>query len=618
MAVAGTPKPALRHPKAVSPTSCLAFLVAACGSGRKGRGPVSSAASTAAAPATATAVAAPAVAAARAAAAARRAARTAIDLTTNRVHAALAPRRAPGRRRRRRSTSSSTSTAAGRPLAAGREGRGASRRRWSRACRRWCSCRSTPTATARAARALGDATLSITMRALAPQQRVSVFVNEKPVGTLEVDDGHASATTSPSRRRCCTPATTACGCTFKSAADVAGRQARRRRGDGASRSVRRALGPPAAPTSRRSPARDVDLGGARRRALVAGRHGLAAVVLRAAPGGRAAGRRRTAPPSRGRHGAGARRRRRPADAHAARGQRRRRAGPTRSVDLGAAAGQAARIDLDRARRRRSPGPSRASSSRRRAGRRAPTPAARSFDHIFVWMVDTLRADKVRAYNPKTRVLTPNYDAFAADATRFAWAQVPGTWSLPSHASLLTGVYPTVHRATAHEARLSKDVPFVAEEHEEGRLQDRRCSRRTATSRRSGASIAAGTSTATSSANRSPNGAEYLWKTAKAWMTPDRRQARSSSTSRPSSRTSPTRRKQGVPGQVLGQGLHRADQAGAVGRAARPHQGRQAQGQRQRQGVPRGAARRRDHRRATPRSRPSSPTSRRWASTTSRR
>ena len=61
------------------------------------------------------------------------------------------------------------------------------------------------------------------------------------------------------------------------------------------------------------------------------------------------------------------------------------------------------------------------------------------------MVDTLRADKVHAYNAKTRVTTPNYDAFAADATRFEWAQVPGTWSLPSHASLLTGVYPTVHQ-----------------------------------------------------------------------------------------------------------------------------------------------------------------------------
>src|SRR5262249_46376868 len=36
-------------------------------------------------------------------------------------------------------------------------------------------------------KAIADSTLSLTMRALAPGQRVSVFVNEKPVGTLEVE-----------------------------------------------------------------------------------------------------------------------------------------------------------------------------------------------------------------------------------------------------------------------------------------------------------------------------------------------------------------------------------------------------------------------------------------------
>ena len=35
--------------------------------------------------------------------------------------------------------------------------------------------------------ALADSTLSLTMRPLAPKQRVSIFVNEKPVSTLEVD-----------------------------------------------------------------------------------------------------------------------------------------------------------------------------------------------------------------------------------------------------------------------------------------------------------------------------------------------------------------------------------------------------------------------------------------------
>jgi hypothetical protein len=34
---------------------------------------------------------------------------------------------------------------------------------------------------------LADSTLSLTMRALAPKQKVSIFVNEKPVGTIDVE-----------------------------------------------------------------------------------------------------------------------------------------------------------------------------------------------------------------------------------------------------------------------------------------------------------------------------------------------------------------------------------------------------------------------------------------------
>jgi arylsulfatase A-like enzyme len=142
-----------------------------------------------------------------------------------------------------------------------------------------------------------------------------------------------------------------------------------------------------------------------------------------------------------------------------------------------------------------------------------------FDHIYVWMVDTLRADKVHAFNPKTRVQTPNYDAFAADATRFAWAQVPGTWSLPSHASLLTGVYPTVHKATAHEARLSKDVPFVAEEMKKAGYRTGLFSSNGYVSSKWG--FDRGWDINRNFIRESlPNGAEYLWKTAKAWILPN--------------------------------------------------------------------------------------------------
>ena len=87
----------------------------------------------------------------------------------------------------------------------------------------------------------------------------------------------------------------------------------------------------------------------------------------------------------------------------------------------------------------------------------PAPAKRKFERIYVWMIDTLRADKVRLYNPKTNVKTPNYSAFGAEATRFLWLQVQGTWSLPSQASMLTGVYPSVHRATEHTTKINPAV-----------------------------------------------------------------------------------------------------------------------------------------------------------------
>jgi arylsulfatase A-like enzyme len=140
----------------------------------------------------------------------------------------------------------------------------------------------------------------------------------------------------------------------------------------------------------------------------------------------------------------------------------------------------------------------------------------TIDYIFVWMVDTLRADKVRANNPETRVQTPNYDAFAADATRFAWAQVPGTWSLPSHASLLTGVYPPVHKAIAHEARLSREVGFIAEELKKKGFKTALFSSNGYVSSKWG--FDRGWDAYRNFIRENlPNGADYLWKTAKPWV-----------------------------------------------------------------------------------------------------
>lgn len=65
--------------------------------------------------------------------------------------------------------------------------------------------------------------------------------------------------------------------------------------------------------------------------------------------------------------------------------------------------------------------------------------------VFV-LLDTLRADRVSAlgYDRKT---TPNFDAFAEEATVFTDAVAQAPWSIPSHASLFTGKYPDAHGAT---------------------------------------------------------------------------------------------------------------------------------------------------------------------------
>jgi len=360
---------------------------------------------------------------------------------------------------------------------------------------------------------VGDATLSITMRALAPAQRVSLFVNEKPLSTLEVDKASKrydvnvpAALLHPGDNRV--------RLQFKSAADVAG-------GKRAAAAVTSlalgpaSAGPPAGPLTPVA-AREVDLGSTRRRALVpgglnsrlsfyfqlpVGAH-LAFSYGAASPGGTVVAQVAVdGKPARTVHegniGAGW------TDA---------------LVDLGAAGGQAARIDLIA----RGTKGDLAFGEPRIVVKSPEPPAAATprpkFDHIFVWMVDTLRADKLHAYNTKTRVTTPNYDAFAADATRFEWAQVPGTWSLPSHASLLTGVYPTVHRATAHEAKLSKDVPFVAEELKKAGFKTAMFSSNGYVSGKWG--FDRGWDVNRNFIRESlPNGSEYLWKTAKAWLTP---------------------------------------------------------------------------------------------------
>jgi arylsulfatase A-like enzyme/Flp pilus assembly protein TadD len=93
------------------------------------------------------------------------------------------------------------------------------------------------------------------------------------------------------------------------------------------------------------------------------------------------------------------------------------------------------------------------------------PAAPSFErqpdqNVLLITIDTLRADAVGAYGGRAR--TPNIDALAAQGLRFESAHAHAVTTLPSHASILTGLYPTQHGIHDNNGyRLLPSVPTLA-------------------------------------------------------------------------------------------------------------------------------------------------------------
>jgi len=75
----------------------------------------------------------------------------------------------------------------------------------------------------------------------------------------------------------------------------------------------------------------------------------------------------------------------------------------------------------------------------------PRPAAADARPSFLLVViDTLRVDAVSAYGSEPGTVTPALDALAREGLRYARAYAPAPWTLPSHATLFTGVGPGEH------------------------------------------------------------------------------------------------------------------------------------------------------------------------------
>ena len=92
--------------------------------------------------------------------------------------------------------------------------------------------------------------------------------------------------------------------------------------------------------------------------------------------------------------------------------------------------------------------------------RTPSRSQRS-DHILLITLDTLRADHMSCYG-YPRETTPFIDSIAAGGVRFTRAFAPMATTAPSHATMLTGLYPLQHTVVKNGNRLPDDVGTLPE------------------------------------------------------------------------------------------------------------------------------------------------------------
>ncbi len=94
---------------------------------------------------------------------------------------------------------------------------------------------------------------------------------------------------------------------------------------------------------------------------------------------------------------------------------------------------------------------------------AAIPESQRPERVVLITIDTLRADYVGSYG-STSSRTPTLDRLAREGTRFATAISPTPMTMPSHASLMTGLDPTLHGVHSNaKFRLADGIPTLAEQ-----------------------------------------------------------------------------------------------------------------------------------------------------------
>jgi arylsulfatase A-like enzyme len=93
-----------------------------------------------------------------------------------------------------------------------------------------------------------------------------------------------------------------------------------------------------------------------------------------------------------------------------------------------------------------------------AGCTSPTPPPRN---IILISLDTLRADHLGCYGYH-RDTSPCIDTFAKESVIFEKAVVQSPWTLPSHMSIMTSLYPSFHGVIGPDNRLADEHVTLAE------------------------------------------------------------------------------------------------------------------------------------------------------------
>ncbi len=82
-------------------------------------------------------------------------------------------------------------------------------------------------------------------------------------------------------------------------------------------------------------------------------------------------------------------------------------------------------------------------------------------NVLIFTLCSTRMDRLSAYG-HTRPTTPTLESLAAGGVRFSNAYANANWTVPAHATMLTGLYPSAHGVVHTDAKLSSNIAILPE------------------------------------------------------------------------------------------------------------------------------------------------------------